>query len=357
MRLRAYPKLKGRLSVLSFLLEVVLFYLSMKILLFIYIIPGTVFFAVFVSVSERLGRFSMNRASITCGGFRMIKLIAADLDGTLLARHRGLSDRTKEALKIAARHGCHFVAATGRDFYGVRGIFEGIGIPYSAILGNGAQYYSSDGQLIYHAYMNPDVLKDVLDIFIRLNIYLMIYTSDGFYSIEDPEIVCEAFIVRGVHKFQGDITESRIRMKENHMPCTQLVEITDLDAWLKAGHEIIKVEAFDLDESKIDRAKEELKNIPGIAYLSSFTDNVEVTDFVAQKGTMLKRVATDMGLSDEEVAVFGDGMNDLTLFTEFSNSYAVANAVPEIQAIASHKIPSCDEDGVAQTIEFLFLDR
>ena len=95
----------------------------------------------------------------------------------------------------------------------------------------------------------------------------------------------------------------------------------------------------------------ELAHIKGIAFLSSYPDNVEVTDANAQKGLILKKVIELKGIKKEEVAVFGDGLNDSTLFELFTESFAVDNAVPEIKAMAKYHIPSHKDDGVALTID------
>jgi len=132
-------------------------------------------------------------------------------------------------------------------------------------------------------------------------------------------------------------------------PWLQLQKIENIDLWLE-NHSIIKIEAFDLDVSKIKKAKQQLSKIDKIAYLSSFEDNVEVTDKYAQKGLILSQVIEPLGIKKEEVAVFGDGLNDLSMFELFSESYAVENAALEIKKLAKYYAPSYDQDGVAQMI-------
>jgi len=67
----------------------------------------------------------------------MIKFIVSDMDGTLLSLD-GLSEYTKQVLLLANKEGIRFAVATGRDYSGIKSIFENTGIEYSAILGNGA---------------------------------------------------------------------------------------------------------------------------------------------------------------------------------------------------------------------------
>lgn len=280
----------------------------------------------------------------------MIKMIVSDMDGTLLTGKKGLSEKTVQTLLEAIASGIEFVAATGRDLSGVKGIFDQYGIPFSAILGNGAQYIDRQGQLLKTAYFPKQRFKAVIDVFDQLQIHYMIFAEHGFYATAQPEEVAEAFIKRGMHHFHKTRQEVMAGWDKTAMPCMQLIQIHDVDQFLQQPLEIIKVEAFDIDEAKISQAKEQLAHIPDIAYLSSFSDNVEVTDQKAQKGLILEEVIKDLGIRKDEVAVYGDGLNDLTLFTHFPHSFAVANADPEIKKIAAYQILSNEEDGVAKSI-------
>lgn len=286
----------------------------------------------------------------------MIKMIVSDMDGTLLGR-QGLTKKTAETLLEATKAGIEFVVATGRDLSGVQGIFKEYGIPFSAILGNGAQFVDSDGNIRKTAYLHKDKFNPIIDIFNALGIHYMIFVNDGFYSVQEPNEVAEAFIQRGMHRFKKTRQDIMSGWKKAPMPCQLLQKIDDIDTFLAHPHEIIKVEAFDVDESLIEKAKEELAKIEGIAYLSSFPDNVEVTDIHAQKGLILEEVTKEKGLSKEEVAVFGDGLNDITLFQHFPQSFAVANAEPEIKALAKYQIKSNDENGVALAIDNIIKER
>ena len=138
--------------------------------------------------------------------------------------------------------------------------------------------------------------------------------------------------------------------RDAKMPCLNLVKIDNLNDFLTRNLELIKVEAFHVDEGLIEQAKKQLSSIEGIAYLSSYPDNVEVTDIKAQKGYILESVITDLGIKKEEVMVLGDGLNDLTLFECFPYSYAMGNAVDEIKKMAYKVVCDHDLDGVAQAI-------
>ncbi len=278
----------------------------------------------------------------------MIKLIVSDMDGTLLSKKGEISEGNTKAILEARNLGAKLVIATGRDYSGVDEILKRRNLSYSAILGNGAQYMDENKNMIKTAYLNKHLLPEILKVFDDLKIHYMIFTTKGFYCTKEPEVVCQAFIERGMKRFKR--TREEMVNRDAKMPCLNLVKIDNLNDFLTRDLELIKVEAFHVDEGLIEQAKKQLSSIEGIAYLSSYPDNVEVTDIKAQKGYILESVITDLGIKKEEVMVLGDGLNDLTLFECFPYSYAMGNAVDEIKKMAYKVVCDHDLDGVAQAI-------
>ena len=280
----------------------------------------------------------------------MIKLIVSDMDGTLLAHDSSISKGNIEAIRYAQSKGVQFAIATGRDYSSLKGILEAHDLKCFSILGNGAQFCNENGEILSSAYFPKKCFKQVLQIFDELKIHYMIFTANGFYSTAEPNVVRDAFIDRCVVQFK--------RKRENYlddgcnqdMACMKLKKIGDLDDFINSSIDIIKVEAFNNDVSLIEKAKEKLQEIDGIAYLSSFDDNIEVTDKAAQKGLILENVIEELGYSKDEVMVLGDGLNDITLFERFKYSFAPGNANETIKAMAYQVVGACEEDGVSQAI-------
>ncbi|MFQ9633079.1 MAG: HAD hydrolase family protein, partial [Coprobacillus cateniformis] len=164
------------------------------------------------------------------------------------------------------------------------------------------------------------------------------------------------FVQRCVNFFHQPYGEYDKGGKFENSTCNFLQAIGNVDDFLKQDFEIIKVEAFSLDASEIAPAKEKLQFVPMISYLSSFSDNVEVTDQNAQKGLILEKVAKLKNLSKDEIVVIGDGMNDLTMFQHFPYAFAPANADLEIQNLAYQIVADCEDDGFAEVIDIIFKD-
>ena len=280
----------------------------------------------------------------------MIKLIVSDMDGTLLAHDSSISKGNIEAIRYAQSKGVQFAIATGRDYSSLKGILEAHDLKCFSILGNGAQFCNENGEILSSAYFPKKCFKQVLQIFDELKIHYMIFTANGFYSTAEPNVVRDAFIDRCVVQFKRKREDYLDDGCNQDMACMKLKKIGDLDDFINSSIDIIKVEAFNNDVSLIEKAKEKLQEIEGIAYLSSFDDNIEVTDKAAQKGLILENVIEELGYSKDEVMVLGDGLNDITLFERFKYSFAPGNANETIKAMAYQVVGACVEDGVSQAI-------
>ena len=83
---------------------------------------------------------------------------------------------------------------------------------------------------------------------------------------------------------------------------------------------------------------------------SSFNDNIEITDINAQKGIILEKVITKMGIDKKDVMILGDSFNDYSMFEIFEESVAMKNAIPEVKKIAKYITDTNDNQGVAKAI-------
>lgn len=281
----------------------------------------------------------------------MIKLIVSDLDGTLLNHDKDVSKKNIKAIHDAYQKGAKLCLATGRDLSGVSDVIDLLGVKPLLILGNGALFYDEELNIVDEEYFPNQHLKEVLNIFDSHNVNYMIFTSDGYYCTNEPEVVCEDFVRRSTKIFKR--TREEFLNQSSNMPCCNLVKITDLDTFIKEK-KIIKVEAFSQDQNNIPPTIKELKEIKDISYLSSFPDNVEVTATNAQKGLILEKVIKKLNISKDEVMVLGDGLNDISMFERFKYSFAPSNSDPQIKELAYKVVSSCFDDGVSEAIEIMF---
>jgi len=126
--------------------------------------------------------------------------------------------------------------------------------------------------------------------------------------------------------------------------------IKNIDEFLNSNIKIGKFVTFYNDEETTLNVKRKLESIGGLAISSTFTKNIEINNKEAQKGFILAKVADKMGIKRDEVMIIGDSFNDYSMFTEFTESFAMGNAVKQIKEIAKYITDTNDNAGVAKAI-------
>ena len=111
----------------------------------------------------------------------MIKLIASDMDGTLLNDDHMISEENLKAIRKAQEMGRHFTIVTGRDYGAVKSYLEECNLKCECILSNGAEYRDVNGNVIESVYMNKDSVKIVFDILNDAGLCIQLMTNKGSY--------------------------------------------------------------------------------------------------------------------------------------------------------------------------------
>ncbi len=261
-----------------------------------------------------------------------IKLIAIDIDGTLLNEENILAQETIDAVTEARKNGIKVVLCTGRPLTGVKPYLKKLNISGSdeyAITFNGAQVQDADANIIekfdldYNDYIELEKLSH------KVNTNFQIETTDYIYATNrdlSPYSVAESYLVR-----------MPIRVREPH-------EIT-------SETEIVKAMLI-ADPDVIDKA------IPAIP--ESFLDHLTMVrsepvflEFVnqkASKGASLSKLATRLGLTADNVMAIGDQGNDISMVTYAGTGVAMGNASDELKKIANKITKTNKENGVAYAI-------
>ena len=228
----------------------------------------------------------------------MIRLIASDLDGTLLNEEGMLSEKTAECIRNAQQAGILWVAATGRSLKTA-----------SELMRTAGEFRKSDGTLIFQKSIEESCAQEIIQMLMEKKLDFEINTSVGDFS-----------------------TDCEFCDTARPMPAVEKI----FDAQIK----IQKIFIFSEEQNKLKNIKEFLKKRQDITVTSSATWNIEITDRQANKGAMLEQIAEYYGWSKEEVLVFGDG----------PHSRAVKNAEESLKKNAEKVIESNRDDAVAQEV-------
>lgn len=286
-------------------------------------------------------------------GVKMIKLIAADMDGTLVGSDRRISPENIKAIKSAQERGIKFAIATGRALCDVIPMLKEYDLKCDTLIMNGAEYLDEEGKIIESTYIGADRVQDILKAMKHEDLLVEIYTDDGFYTEDTKEEVLEGMIRRAriSHPQLKAKRSEEIVYAKKSIHFQNMKYIKNLDEFIKdEKHNIAKFVSFAENAETINKLREKVKALGGLAVSGSFPTNIEVNHIDAEKGKILAKVIRNYHIGRDQVAVIGDGMNDYSMFEEFSCSFAMRNAVPEIKEAARFITDSNNESGVAKAI-------
>lgn len=266
-------------------------------------------------------------------------IIALDLDGTLLNSDKQLTEGNLRALEQAYAAGFAIVPTTGRFYGGMPEFIRALPFVRYAITINGAEVCDlHTGEVIYRAEIP---LQRALAIYEAMDGEAVLYDcyrgNDAFMSQSHKERIDE--YLHNPHY------REMIRRLRKPVP--------DLKDFLRAGgSDVQKIQLFMHDDPLRRRLMEQLPTMfEELAVSSSISENIEINDARAHKGAALMALAAHLQLPREATFAFGDGLNDLTMLREAGTGIAMANAEPEVKAVADRLTLSCDDDGVARAIE------
>lgn len=263
----------------------------------------------------------------------MIKLFACDLDGTLLNALHKTDNVIRRALREVTDSGARFAVATGRTMHGARDL-DCPDIPMDTIGSNGAIIRTGAGELLKSFPIDPAALEDMLRTL--PDVCFECVTCEGTYITGTPEDRAAGF--RNDHPIRRIIMRG-MRGKKG-FPVDELYFSQTPEQILE--HEVCKVNARVATES----LRREL-----VGYLNSHQDKIvdapfaplmfEITAHDVNKGAAVAWLASYYGISEDEVAVYGDGGNDIRMLERFTHSYATRGASDEAKRAASTVIGRC----------------
>ncbi|MEG0367302.1 MAG: HAD family hydrolase [Coprobacillus sp.] len=286
----------------------------------------------------------------------MIKLIVCDIDGTILDTQNRFDEESFQKIDEKRKQGVEFMFSTGRSFEMVEDICKQKNIYSDLILNNGTQYRSYDGSKNVYYPMDKEPFIKVVHILKDRGYHISIHTQLGKYTIEDIETYFkhhQAILMK--NRDIQDVSEfpkAAFFTREGFLKNTHHVK--DLEDLFKQGALPLKIDARHIDINQISDVDNMLEGIGEFHISSSYGENIEITTLVHDKGSMLKQVLKEKGLSIEEVATFGDGLNDVAMLEGFPYSFAPLNACDEAKEKAAYSLDVTNEQGaVKKGIEIL----
>lgn len=284
----------------------------------------------------------------------MIKLIACDLDGTLLDDRQHAVAESMDMIRAAMERGIEFLICTGRDYNMIFDILQDNQLSCDAVLNNGGQYRSADGRVNWYEPMPDEAAIRAIHILEDYGFHISMHTTAGKYTLLDLEEYYRQHLVlmeQVQHVRLEDYQDVPFFTREGYLrDCHSVGSVEEL---LSMGHRILKVDVRNADAKKAAEGLQKLQREGDLLVTSSYAQNMEINSRNCDKAYMLERVLADKGIKKEEAAVFGDSQNDYQMLKSFPNSFAMENAEDTIKAAAAHVTGTNLEGGVAEGIRML----
>ncbi|MGW3355811.1 HAD family hydrolase [Streptomyces bungoensis] len=259
-------------------------------------------------------------------------LIATDLDGTLLRGDDTVSDRSLAALRRAARAGARHLVVTGRPAPRVRPLLEGLGCTGLAVCGQGAQVYdAAAGRLVWSVRLDREQAETALG---------KIEAEVGqVYAAVDEDGVDGLTLI-----------EPGYRMPHPTLPAVRVGRRDDL--WRRPLSKVLLRHPTLCDDELAAVARSVVGSLATVTMSGPGT--VELQPCGVTKATGLALAADRLGIAPGRALAFGDMPNDVPMFDWAAHGVAMANAHPELKAVADEVTTTNEDDGVAVVLERLF---
>jgi len=270
------------------------------------------------------------------------RLIALDLDGTLLDNRKCLPERNRKALEACIARGIYVVPCTGRTAAGIpEAVREIPGIRYAITVNGGMLVDMQENKVLDERLLSPQIAVEI------------------YGMLEEYHVMCDAYI-------QGDGFSEKYcfeHMDEYAIPdlVQELVRktrvpIDNMKEYIRNRNCMVdKLNLFFDDGKQRAKVRRQLKERGDILVSSSFGFNLEINGLGASKGEGILRLAQILGVKPEETMAFGDGENDLSMMEKAGIGVAMENGEELLKEKADYIAPDNDDAGVGQMLEKLVL--
>lgn len=265
------------------------------------------------------------------------KLIACDLDGTLLDDYNNLGERNARAIKKIANAGIHFAVVTGRTFYEIpKEIRELNQIDYIIYSDGAAAVNKNSRTFLFEKYFTAELTGRLFELLNSFDTMTELYEKGR--PVADAKKINEASL-------------AYYNIDRNYRPVILATRTGDNNFEKRAREsestEIINV--FFKDLRQREACLKELDKIKAVTVTASMDNNLEIMPYGISKGNALKKLCDMLAIPMESVIAAGDSQNDLTMLNKAGLPLAPSNSCEAVKRKVKHVICS-NNDGVAQYI-------
>lgn len=263
-----------------------------------------------------------------------IKLIATDIDNTLLTPDKKLTTRTVAAIDAAKKQGGHVVLCTGRPFTGVSSLLEQLKLISAAdyvITLNGAQVQRATGEQLFASTIPLSEYQQLVPYFTRMGINMHMVTLDSAVYVHQPDV-----------GYYTIFDAYHTKMHLHVIPLNQLPADIQIAKYMMAD-----------EPAKLDATIRQLPAAITEHFYCVRSERFfyELLNKQATKGNAVTALANHLAITTDEIMALGDENNDLTMIAQAGLGVAMGNANSQVKAVAQAVTADNNHDGVAQAIE------
>ncbi|AOY76153.1 Cof-type HAD-IIB family hydrolase [Clostridium formicaceticum] len=278
------------------------------------------------------------------------KLLATDMDGTLLMDNKVLSKENIEALKKAKEIGIEIVICTGRPYVTVKPYLEKLGFDCWVVTNNGAVIRNKEGKIISVIYMRSEALEETIKLLEEETVYY--HVSDEKYtfikSIRERIRFIKQFILQTEVSYWRAILLAPwiVLCRGNHKK-------VDFSSFVRQGGRAASIFILSEEKEQLQKIKKKIEKVRNIDITSSGFNNIEVLDAEATKGKALEKISNLINVKKEEIIAVGDNLNDLSMIQYAGLGVAMKNGEKEVIEAANWVTTTNQEHGIAHLIEYI----
>ncbi len=268
----------------------------------------------------------------------MYKLLALDIDGTLLNSRDKITDKTKEYIKKASSKGVKVIICSGRTLYGILDVAKELELEkiggYILALNGGTFFDYENNKLIYELPLSKEEVIDIYNYSKEKDLPMFTFNNDVLTT--PSEVLANMEYIRKRNKNKIDLRVNFIERLDFNVP--KIVFYGDKEVLEKMEKE----------------AQERFSNI------SVFRSEPHLLEFCSKdvhKGKGIEKLIKILGIKKEEVIAVGDGYNDLTMIEFAGLGVAMGNSGQSLKDIADYVTKSNDDDGICDVIEKFILNK
>ncbi len=276
------------------------------------------------------------------------KLLATDMDGTLLLDNKDISPASKEALKRARQRGVEIVLCTGRHYVTVEPYLGQLGIDCWIVTNNGGVIRNKEGEIISITYMKPKALAQAIDILLASNVDFNISDERYIYIQTYRERI------RNIRRFLINTGMGQLAALWKSLRAVFLTgnhKKVNFNDFVEGGGKAVSIFIISQDLEKLKKLSDKLQDLRDVDITSSNADNIEILDQNATKGKALEYIGKLISLDREEIIAVGDNYNDVSMIDYAGLGVAMDNAEKGVIARADWVTKSNENEGIAHLIK------